>query len=375
MAKSAKQFRQSTTKQVDNQPFLGTNFIATSNNANSVNELEKVAAEVQELEKKNDTLSKEKLSLEKKYTNLKAAFASTDEDCTKLKGENANLKANLASAEEENANLKTALTNKHEEYATLNGECSKLKVGYTTLDEENANLKANLASAAEENANLKTTLVSAEEKLENKTITTDEANEPISINSEKNAYDMLSLTIEKIQSEYFFSNNTGTEVKKDTATSINHRESNTKCFEISGSSLKSLESESSDCEKIYSLRNFLDSVGMDKGDASVIANFSNLIKQYSYADKDGKKVIKYTDGKGQGDQECFKMENEKISTYGENSFSDECAPLINLYTLLQTANGKEIWHYENYDLKNYDDTQFNEILGFEFADNSNSATI
>ena len=58
-----------------------------------------------------------------------------------------------------------------------------------------------------------------------------------------------------------------------------------------------------------------------------------------------------------------------MSTYGENSFSDECAPLVNLYILLQTANDNEIWHYENYDLTHHDDAEFNKILAFEFIDN------
>jgi hypothetical protein len=106
-----------------------------------------------------------------------------------------------------------------------------------------------------------------------------------------------------------------------------------------------------------------------KLESMITTNFNNFIKRYSYADKDGKKVIKCVGG-----EECFKMENEKVSTYGENLFSDECAPLINLYILLQTANDNEIWHYENYDLKNYDDAEFNKILAFEFIDNSNSAT-
>ena len=42
--------------------------------------------------------------------------------------------------------------------------------------------------------------------------------------------------------------------------------------------------------------------------------------------------------------------------------------------LLQTANDKEIWHYENYDLKNHDDTEFQNILAPEFTDCSSSTT-
>lgn len=87
------------------------------------------------------------------------------------------------------------------------------------------------------------------------------------------------------------------------------------------------------------------------------------IKQYSYADEGSKKVIKYIDG-----QKCFRMEKGEISTYGENSFSDECDPFINLYMLLQIANDKEIWHYNNYDLKDYDDTEFQNILALDFTD-------
>jgi hypothetical protein len=417
MAKSPDQLRQNTTNKV------------------------KIVAEVQELEKKNSTLLNEKAELEKEYANLKNALASADEKLktvsanteteavknlkilnsrvsnekaelekkyTTLEGEHANLKNALASTEE---NLKTVSVNNkcpissselfiQEKYEALKIKYSNLKTNFkANYDDFKVNAKAsydNLKTNFWDLKNklsdgfkgLKTKFSNTNEKLENKAITTDKADEPISINSEKNAYNMLNPTIEKIKSEYFFSNLMGTEVAKDTATSINHKESNTKCFEISGSSLKSLESESSDCEKIYSLHNFLDSIGMDedvithpeflnfmstnntpKLESMITTNFNNFIKRYSYADKDGKKVIKCVGG-----EECFKMENEKVSTYGENLFSDECAPLINLYILLQTANDNEIWHYENYDLKNYDDAEFNKILAFEFIDNSNSAT-
>jgi chromosome segregation ATPase len=358
---------------VVNPSLIHRNFISIP-----ADKLGDMTAEIQELEKKNGTLLNEKAKLEKEYANLKTI--------------NDRLSPEKAKLEKENANLKTALANNKcpissdelllkEKYAALKIKYADLKTTLTRTDEKLKTafaynetpfkasydyLKSKVSASFD---SLKRKFSNAHEKLKNKTITTDKVNKKISINSEKNAYDILSPTIEKIKSEYFFSNNTGSEVKKDIATSINQRDSNTKCFEIMGSSLKSLESESSDCEKIYSLHNFLDSVGIDKVDASVIDNFNSFIKRYSYADKDGKKVIKYTDDKDTEGKECFKMENEKVSTYGENLFSDECAPLINLYIFLQIANGKEIWHYENYDLKDYDDAEFYKILDFEFADN------
>lgn len=63
MAKSPDQLRQNTTNKV------------------------KIVAEVQELEKKNNTLLNEKAKLEKEYANLKNALASADE---KLKTMSAN---------------------------------------------------------------------------------------------------------------------------------------------------------------------------------------------------------------------------------------------------------------------------------------------
>ena len=63
MAKSPDQLRQNTTNKV------------------------KIVAEVQELEKKNNTLLNEKAKLEKEYANLKNALASADE---KLKNMSAN---------------------------------------------------------------------------------------------------------------------------------------------------------------------------------------------------------------------------------------------------------------------------------------------
>ena len=418
---------------VVNPSLIHTNFI-TFPNTIPADKSGDMTAEIQELEKKNSTLLNEKAELEKEYANLKNALASADEKLntmsanteteavknlktinntlssekaklekkyTTLEGEHANLKNALASTEE---NLKTVSANNkcpissselfiQEKYEALKIKYSNLKTNFKTnfkanYDDFKANAKAsydnlktnfwNLKNKVSDGfEGLKTKFSNTNEKLENKAITTDKADEPISINN------MLNPTIEKIKSEYFFPNYMETEVAKDTATSINQRESNTKCFEISDSGLKSLESESSDCEKIYSLHNFLDSIGIDKDNAThteflnflgnattpelnsaLAEKFNNFINQYSYANEGGKKVIKYTDG-----QECFKIDNEKISTYGQNSFSDECAPLINLYTLLQTANANEIWHYENYDLKNHDDAEFCKILAFEFADN------
>ncbi len=416
---------------VVNPSLIHTNFIAIPN-TKTIDESGNIVAKVQELEKKNNTLSKEKAALEEEYANLKNALASTeeklktvsistDEKLKALENKNSTIFNEKAELEKEHTNLKAALANADEKLKTVstNNECTisnselfiqekyeALKIKYSNLktnfktnfkahyDDFKANAKASydnlktnfwdLKNKLSDGFNdLKTKFSNTNTKLENKAIITNKADEPTSINSEKNAYDMLNPTIEKIKSEYFFSNNNGDEVEKDTSTSINQRESNTKCFEISGSSLKSLESESSDCEKIYSLHNFLDSIGMDEDDANhlqflnfmntnnasklesmVATNFSNFIKRYSHSDKDGKKVIKYAEG-----QECFKMENEKVSTYGENSFSDECAPLVNLYILLQTANDNEIWHYENYDLTHHDDAEFNKILAFEFIDN------
>lgn len=96
----------------------------------------------------------------------------------------------------------------------------------------------------------------------------------------------------------------------------------------------------------------------------VAPKFDNVIKQYSYV---GKKAIKHADG-----QECLKVKNEKISTYGENSFSDECASLINIYMLLQIANDKEIYHYTGYNLGDVDDTEFQNILSPDFTEFSGS---
>ena len=93
------------------------------------------------------------------------------------------------------------------------------------------------------------------------------------------------------------------------------------------------------------------------------SKFDSVIKQYSGFYQKERKVIKHADG-----QECLEVENGKISTYGENSFSDECAPLINLYMLLQIANDKEIWHYNNNNLRDFDDTEFQNILAFDFTD-------
>ena len=94
----------------------------------------------------------------------------------------------------------------------------------------------------------------------------------------------------------------------------------------------------------------------------VASKFDSVIKQYLPTDKDGKKAIKHADG-----QECLRMENGKISTYGENSFSDKCAPLINLYMLLQTAKGEEIYHHRDYTLENHDDLEFQKITGLDLT--------
>ncbi|MBY0580556.1 MAG: hypothetical protein K2P53_02590 [Rickettsiales bacterium] len=458
---------------VVNPSLIHTNFIAIPNTI-PTDKSGDMTAKVQELEKKNNTLSTINTELEKKYSNLKiehenlkTVSANTETEAVKnlkilnsgvssekvelekkyttLEEEYANLKNALASTEEklktvsistdeklkalENKNstifnekaelekeyevLKAALASREETLKTVStkNECTispselfiqeeyeALKIKYSNLKSNYDDLKVNAKASYDDLKSnvwdltnklsdgfkgLKIKFSNTNEKLEKEKITVDNESKSNSTISEKNAYNMLNSTIEKIKSEYFFSNDTGTEVKKDTATSINQRESNTKCFEISDSSLKSTDSESSDCKKIYSLHNFLDSIGMDKDDANhlqflnfmstnnatelesmITTNFNNFIKRYSYADKDGKKVIKYAEG-----QECFKMENEKVSTYGENSFSDECAPLVNLYILLQTANDNEIWHYETCDLTDHDDAEFNKILAFEFIDN------
>ncbi len=360
------------------------------------------------LENKNSTIFNEKAELEKEYEVLKAALASREEtlktvstknECTispselfiqeeyeALKIKYSNLKSNFKSNLKSNyddlkVNAKASYDNlKVNAKASYDNLKVNAKASYDDLKSNVWDLTNKLSDGFK---GLKIKFSNTNEKLEKEKITVDNESKSNSTISEKNAYNMLNSTIEKIKSEYFFSNDTGTEVKKDTATSINQRESNTKCFEISDSSLKSTDSESSDCKKIYSLHNFLDSIGMDKDDANhlqflnfmstnnatelesmITTNFNNFIKRYSYADKDGKKVIKYAEG-----QECFKMENEKVSTYGENSFSDECAPLVNLYILLQTANDNEIWHYETCDLTDHDDAEFNKILAFEFIDN------
>jgi hypothetical protein len=36
--------------------------------------------------------------------------------------------------------------------------------------------------------------------------------------------------------------------------------------------------------------------------------------------------------------------------------------------LLQIANDKEIWHYNNNNLRDFDDTEFQNILAFDFTD-------
>ena len=83
--------------------------------------------------------------------------------------------------------------------------------------------------------------------------------------------------------------------------------------------------------------------------------------------KKGKKVpiekataIKYKYANNSAnDKECFKISDKKITTYGNNSFSDECAPIIAAYKALQDRN---IPHYSGCDLKDYDDENIHELL-------------
>lgn len=201
----------------------------------------------------------------------------------------------------------------------------------------------------------------------------------------KIGYNLIAPIIEKIKAEFFLSDDKGDEVKKCHATSISYKKSNDKCFEIDDHNLKSTESDN--CEKIYSLHTFLDSIGMDKNEKGEVdggykeflnfitsdtldekhkPSFNKLYEDYAYTCQKGKKVpikkataIKYKDAHNPAnDKECFKMAEGKITTYGENSFSDKCTPIIQLYKMTQED---DIPHYTGYNLKDYDDTEIHKI--------------
>ncbi len=103
-------------------------------------------------------------------------------------------------------------------------------------------------------------------------------------------------------------------------------------------------------------------------------SFNKLHKDYAYTCNKGKKVsiekataIKYKDAKNSADdKECFKMKEGKISTYGENSFSERCDPIVNTYKTMQKNDTP---HYDNTDLTSYDDKDFHELLKSTDTDN------
>jgi hypothetical protein len=89
-------------------------------------------------------------------------------------------------------------------------------------------------------------------------------------------------------------------------------------------------------------KEFIDFMSSNNLDAKRKLSFNKLSDDYAYTCKKGKKVpiekataIKYKDvNNTANDKECFKTSNKKITTYGDNSFSDECAPIIAAYKVL-----------------------------------------
>ena len=351
MAKSAEQIKQSAANKVQKnvQP-SNTSFINIPSNANTANELAAEKAKAQALENKHIALANEKALLEGKHKNLNETHA------------------NLEKAHDTLANEKALLEEKHND----------LNITYENLKKVHKDLKIKFSNDNKEIEQEDTTGITEDSSSDNK----DKKDGGKLEFSNKIGYNLIAPIIEKIKAEFFLSDDKENKVKKCDATSISHKESHIKCFEKSAHSIKSIESEPDNCEKIYSLHTFLDSIGMEKDDINhagflsfvdnnnqselenmVAPKFNDFINQYSYADEGGKKVIKYIDG-----QECFRMEKGEISTYGENSFSGKCAPLINLYMLLQIAKNEEIYHFNGYDLKDYDDTEFQNILALDFTD-------
>jgi hypothetical protein len=371
MAKSPNEFRQSAAKKAQKQAsWNNTDYTTTPNT--SASELAAEKAKVHALENKHTALSSELAA-------KKAKAQALENKHTALSSELAAEKAKTQTLENKHNALSSELAAEKAKTQTLEKQKESLEGKHIDLNKTHANLKV-------EHENLKTNCLSDDKD------TTGTTEDSSSDNKDKEdggklefpnkiGYNLIAPIIEKIKAEFFLSDDKGDEVKKCHATSISYKKSNDKCFEIDDHNLKSTESDN--CEKIYSLHTFLDSIGMDKDNTNhaeflgfmsdstelkegLAANLHDFIKQYSYSAQE--KLLKHVAG-----QECLKVENGRISTYGENSFSDECAPLINLYMLLQIANDKEIWHYNNYDLKDYDDTEFQNILAFDCTDPSAAA--
>ncbi len=274
------------------------------------------------------------------------------QNCSNLQS-NTSTVNELATRKEQFQDLEKKHVLLEEKYKTLKNDYENLKIKYSNDDIEDTTETIDIPINTEDKVKLK-----------------------IFNNTD---YNLFTPFIEKIKSEYLVLDNTGAEMEKCKATSISHKNLNTKCFEIDTNALKNIYSTSKNCEKTHSLHTFLDSIGMDKNDSNhteflsfmnddtklkedLASKFNNFIEQYSGVCAKGRKIIQHTDG-----QECLRMENGKISTYGENSFSDKCAPLINLYMLLQTAKDEEIYHHRDYTLENHNDSEFQKITGLDLT--------
>ncbi len=262
---------------------------------------------------------------------------------------------------------KNELENKHKE----------LKVKHEYLTKENTQLNNEKVKLEKEVQSLKLNDRFEEEidKAIKENCHDREINTPKNIKISKPVFDKLAPKIDSIKSEH--------KVEDD---NIIHKDSNTTCY---GKVDNKLEKKVNDkCHKIHHLHKLMDSLGVDKDEKGQVdeghkefsdfidssnldikhrLSFNKLYDDYDYTCKKGNKVpiekataIKYKYANNSAnDKECFKISDKKITTYGDNSFSDECAPIIAAYKALQDRN---IPHYSGCDLKDYDDENIHELL-------------
>ena len=365
MAKSAEQIKQSAANKAQKYvSWNNTDYTTTPNT--SASELAAEKAKAHALENKHNALSSElaaeKASLEGKHEDLKKTHINLEKAHADLLNQKASLEGNHTDLKKTHENLKN-------EYDNFKTNClSDDKDTTGTTEDSSSDDKDTTGTTEDSSSDNKDKEDGGKLEFPNKI-----------------GYNLTAPIIKKIKAEFFLSDDKGDEVKKCHATSISHKKSNDKCFEIDDHNLKSTESDN--CEKIYSLHTFLDSIGMDKNEKGEVdggykeflnfitsdtldekhkSSFNKLYEDYVYTCQKGEKVpikkataIKYKDAHNPAnDKECFKMAEGKITTYGENSFSDKCTPIIQLYKMTQED---DIPHYTGYNLKDYDDTEIHKI--------------
>ena len=357
MAKSAEQIKQSAANKAQKYvSWNNTDYTTTPNT--SASELAAEKAKVHALENKHNALSSElaaeKASLEGKHNDLNETHINLEKAHNTLANEKASLEGKHEDLKKTHENLQKAHNTLANEKASLEGKYEDLKIKFSN-DNKETEQKDTTGTTEDSSSDNKDKEDGGKLEFPNKI-----------------GYNLIAPIIEKIKAEFFLSDDKGDEVKKCHATSISYKKSNDKCFEIDDHNLKSTESDN--CEKIYSLHTFLDSIGMDKNEKGEVdggykeflnfitsdtldekhkPSFNKLYEDYAYTCQKGKKVpikkataIEYKDAHNPAnDKECFKMAEGKITTYGENSFSDKCTPIIQLYKMTQEDDIPRVNHF------------------------------